>query len=1164
MSSILFGSTMSLIDAATPSSGFIVAFDSDGIFKQKDEFGTITPITNTFSGTGLTPSFEDVLSVNNETGSYSITLSENSVIQSTNGSQLSLDSAGNPVVQLTNGYNSLLLSDVGDSYLDFILASTFSITNDSNTFRINSDMFFSSLNEIKFRVLNNSDNILIKSNLGFSMTSSNVDSNAGVIINSKNSSIDANLLNTVVIGGINLTATESNTVYLGNNVNINNAYTLPSTDGTNGQFLKTDGSGNVIWSNEIQKLSDVLQSGNETGTNNIILGTSTSLLSNSSNTKISLDWGSTNSILLSTDNGVLTDSYLLIGQNQIVLDTYSSSITTSDGLGLVYTSDYYSTFATNSLVSKKYVDNKVASVLSPNISQVLTSGNNTETLSLIMGTSTFIKSVNGGGRVDLDYGGNADRVLISTDDGAQTTSYIELNGSDIELQSNNLSINLSDNSISTSNNQGLKYATDYSSGYVNRSLVDKSYVDFGTSSIWTAISSIVSGTGSSNYVPYWSNTDEISTTSSLYLSPETTINTIQSTINVGTTPYNLKINSLNNKIYVANYGSSNLTVINSVTGLVTATISVGTNPSEILIDESTNLVWVTNRGSNNVTYINSATDTVVGTISVGSLPFGIEKVGNLIYVANQGTNNISVINTSTNLVSTTFSVTTPRTFAYDFDKNNLWVTGIGPDFVGRINLSTNTITATISVGTNPYDIVYSPNNQYLYVTNYSANSVSVINTNTLSVVSTISVGTNPDSVILDENTGYIYVSNFNSSNISVINGTSVISTISTTGNPRGLNYDYKKGKIYVSNTGLNALQSIETITRNFGFVGINSLSPKSYLDVDGKITTNSIRITDGARKGYVLTSDSGGNATWNIPILDITPGSGLTGGGTSGSVSLAIDYSVVASRSYVNVATASIWSAIDAIGATNGLSEISSGVIGLGGTLSQPTTIDLSNYDFTLNTSNSEINLNRQSTIYPGIINTLRVENKYSEIRSKSSSYESYIRVGNENNGQGEIITKIGLGTYSNRQIISHNNILLESSSTDGSNTSSLCLNSSPVSVNDFSTDNILVINDSISSKGLVYIDDYTSNYSTYSLVHKGYVDSKVSTATFKYSVTRGFTASITETITHNLGTDEVIVQAYDSTGIQVIPGLIQIMTTNSVNIMFSHTLSSIKIIVIG
>ncbi|MFN9960306.1 MAG: hypothetical protein ACK55I_45060, partial [bacterium] len=148
----------------------------------------------------------------------------------------------------------------------------------------------------------------------------------------------------------------------------------------------------------------------------------------------------------------------------------------------------------------------------------------------------------------------------------------------------------------------------------------------------------------------------------------------------------------------------------------------------------------------------------------------------------------------------------------------------------------------------------------------------------------------------------------------------------------------------------------------------------------------------------------------------------------------AIDYSVVASRSYVNVATASIWSSIDAIGATNGLSEISSRVIVLGGTLSQPTTIDLSNYDFTLNTSNSEINLNRQSTIYPGIINTLRVENKYSEIRSKSSSYESYIRVGNENNGQGEIITKIGLGTYSNRQIISHNNILLESSSTDGSN----------------------------------------------------------------------------------------------------------------------------------
>ena len=66
-------------------------------------------------------------------------------------------------------------------------------------------------------------------------------------ISSKNSRNDANIINSVVIGGSNLNATSSNTVYLGNNVNINNAYKLPSVDGTSGQMIKTDGHGNLTW-----------------------------------------------------------------------------------------------------------------------------------------------------------------------------------------------------------------------------------------------------------------------------------------------------------------------------------------------------------------------------------------------------------------------------------------------------------------------------------------------------------------------------------------------------------------------------------------------------------------------------------------------------------------------------------------------------------------------------------------------------------------------------------------------------------------------------------------------------------------------------------------------------------------------------------------------------
>ena len=159
---------------------------------------------------------------------------------------------------------------------------------------------------------------------------------------------------------------------------------------------------------------------------------------------------------------------------------------------------------------------------------------------------------------------------------------------------------------------------------------------------------------------------------------------------------------------------------------------------------------------------------------------------------------------------------------------------------------------------------------------------------------------------------------------------------------------------------------------------------------------------------------------------------------------------------------------------------------------------------------------------------------------------------------------KIDLGTYSNIIRSTNNSISTVVSSIDGSGSYSsvwLFNSSQSLTSGDLTTNNHLIITDQLGNKGLVYDEDYSLNFSNNSLVTKSYVDSN---STSKYSITRGFTASVTETITHNLGTDEIIVQAYDSTGVMVIPGTVQINGTNDVDITFSSTLSSIKIIVIG
>lgn len=51
----------------------------------------------------------------------------------------------------------------------------------------------------------------------------------------------------------------------------------------------------------------------------------------------------------------------------------------------------------------------------------------------------------------------------------------------------------------------------------------------------------------------------------------------------------------------------------------------------------------------------------------------------------------------------------------------------------------------------------------------------------------------------------------------------------------------------------------------------------NYLDVNGTIETNALKVVTGATTGYVLTSDLSGNATWQA-----LPPSGISGSGTSG------------------------------------------------------------------------------------------------------------------------------------------------------------------------------------------------------------------------------------------------------------------------------------------
>lgn len=353
--------------------------------------------------------------------------------------------------------------------------------------------------------------------------------------------------------------------------------------------------------------------------------------------------------------------------------------------------------------------------------------------------------------------------------------------------------------------------------------------------------------------------------------------------------------------------------------------------------------------------------------------------------------------------------------------------------------------------------------------------------------------------------------------------------------------------------------------------------------IDLDYATNSVVIStdnSGLNKAYIQLDDEDiiidTNVNLNIGAgtasVVIQNGEGLVYGFDYSST--FVTYSLI-DKNYVDLGTASIWSTINSInngfvseivagnGLTGGGTSGSVSVL-LGGTLSQTTTIDTSTYDFTINSSSSEIELNRVSTTYPGVTNTFKLEDKYVIARSKSSLYSSQIEMSNEDNGQAFIDLKVDLGTYSNVSRVTNDYVFQSVDSKDGSGSaSSIFLHNSQQTIGDGSTNNYLIITDELSSKGIVYDSDYSANFTLNSLVTKQYVDSQILSTTSKFSSVASFTASVSQIITHSLGTDEVIVQTYDSSGVMII-GDVSITDINSVSIRFSQTLSNVKTVIIG
>lgn len=494
-----------MLTVATPSTGWLLGYDTDGFLKQKDSTGIITQIGvgGTVSFSSGTPSLVEVLKIGNTTGTYSIVMGTQTIISTSNGnSYLSLDDSGSQneaLLSINDGVdnNTLYLapnfssidSKRGSTYSQILLDST-SITQNVSYIPYgllsSSAAYFTSLATASYYRVSITDDTLSTTTVNILESGSTYDSGtaykAFLHLNSRNASTLNGVENSVIIGGQNMTADENDTVYLpqviirdGDRIKAGAGYGLLEFNQYNDAILST----NKLTDNSIIGIfSSTSSSTHISGKNGILvrdtLTSSTSPSWQSAITFIStefssVDMGVYNSVVIGGNNLSATQSNTVyLGNNVNINNSYY--LPTSDGSS----TQVLHTDGSGNL----YWNTVTAQVSTFSLHDVLVQQNDSIDRNIIMGTGTYIESGNSGSRIIFDDGLVSGNIVISTNNGSLFDSYIDMDQSDITISTPNiLNLNFNDASIVSNGLKGLEYGFDYSATFVTHSLVDKNYVD---------------------------------------------------------------------------------------------------------------------------------------------------------------------------------------------------------------------------------------------------------------------------------------------------------------------------------------------------------------------------------------------------------------------------------------------------------------------------------------------------------------------------------------------------------------------------------------------------------------------------------------------------------------------------------------------------------------
>jgi YVTN family beta-propeller protein len=156
-------------------------------------------------------------------------------------------------------------------------------------------------------------------------------------------------------------------------------------------------------------------------------------------------------------------------------------------------------------------------------------------------------------------------------------------------------------------------------------------------------------------------------------------------------------------------------------------------------------IYAANSGSGDVSVIDARTNRVVRAIPTGRFPSGVAVTpdGASVYVTNE-LSGVTVISADTGRILASLREPSPFSVTISPDGERAYVTSLGPGKVTAIDTDTHRISSTVSVGpigTDPFSV--RATGDAIYVANQGASTLSVLDPSALRVTATIATGNSP-------------------------------------------------------------------------------------------------------------------------------------------------------------------------------------------------------------------------------------------------------------------------------------------------------------------------------------------------------------------------------------------------------------------------------------